>query len=146
MAWKGKFTPKNPKKYAGDPTKIIYRSSLELTLMKTFDEHPDIIKWASEEVIVPYRCPTDNKMHRYFPDFVIQKKSQDGTIKTVMIEVKPYAQTKEPKPPKRRTRRYLNEVLTWGKNSAKWAAAEEYCADRNWTFQILTEKEIRGYK
>jgi hypothetical protein len=146
MAWRGKFVPSNPSKYVGDVNGITYRSSLELTLMKVFDTHPDILAWASEEVVIPYRCPTDGKIHRYFPDFLIKKRAKDGTIKNVLIEVKPSQQTKEPKKPKRKTRRYLNEVLTWGKNQAKWKAAEEYCLDRGFEFQILTEKEIRGQK
>jgi hypothetical protein len=40
------------------------------------------------------------------------------------------------------TRRYLNEVMTWGVNQAKWKAATEYCLDRNWEFKILTEKHL----
>jgi len=59
-----------------------------------------------------------------------------------MIEVKPYGQTHAPKAQKRLTKKYLNEVKTWGVNQAKWEAAMEYCKDRNWKFQILTEKEL----
>ena len=40
------------------------------------------------------------------------------------------------------SRRYLNEVKTWGINEAKWKAAEEYCKDRGWKFKIMTEKEL----
>jgi hypothetical protein len=40
------------------------------------------------------------------------------------------------------TKKYLNEVKTWGVNQAKWEAALEYCKDRDWKFQILTEKEL----
>ena len=59
-----------------------------------------------------------------------------------MIEVKPHHQTREPKPQKRLTKKYLNEVKTWGVNQAKWEAAIDYCKDRGWKFQILTEKEL----
>ncbi|MBT9159404.1 MAG: hypothetical protein DDT26_00663 [Dehalococcoidia bacterium] len=151
MAYRGRYNPKNPKKYVGDASGIVYRSSLELTLMKVFDEHPDIVAWSSEEVVVPYVCPTDGKRHRYFPDFVIKKKhnkppndSQQESHSVVMIEVKPSQQCREPKTPKRKTRRYLNEVLTWGKNQAKWNAAAEYCLRRGWEWKIMTEKDIRG--
>jgi hypothetical protein len=40
------------------------------------------------------------------------------------------------------TKRYINEVMTYGFNSAKWKAAEEFCSDRKWQFKIMTEKEL----
>lgn len=143
MAYKGVFRPKNPKKYKGDPTNIIYRSRWELMLMQKFDSHPDVLEWSSEEIIIPYRSPIDNRIHRYFPDFHVKMRNRQGVIENVLIEVKPYAQTKPPavqqgKP----TRRYLNEVQTWGINSSKWKMAEEYCKDRGWKFQIITEREL----
>ena len=84
----------------------------------------------------------DGKIHRYFPDFVVKKKNRDGTTSTLMIEVKPRAQTMEPKVQKRATKKYINEVMTWGVNQAKWKAAESYCQDRMWKFQLMTEKEL----
>jgi hypothetical protein len=32
--------------------------------------------------------------------------------------------------------------MEYGKNQAKWKAAREYCADRGWNFQIMTEKQL----
>jgi hypothetical protein len=32
--------------------------------------------------------------------------------------------------------------MTWGKNEAKWKAADEYAKDRGWQFLILTEKDL----
>lgn len=142
MAYKGKFKPKYPEKYIGDPTNVIYRSLWEMRLMRYFDQHPGILKWGSEELQIPYVSPIDNKIHRYFPDFIIQTKNQDGSINTTVIEVKPYAQTKEPDRNQPKSRRYIKEVYTWGVNQAKWKAAEEYCKDRRWQFKIMTEKEI----
>lgn len=139
---KGKFKPANPTKYAGDPTAIIFRSSWEAKFMRWADNHPSVIKWSSEETVIPYICPTDNKMHRYFVDFQIQTRNKDGVLKTFLVEVKPAAQTKPPEKKSKVTKRYLTEVLTWGKNEAKWKAAREYCKDRNWEFVILTEKEL----
>lgn len=144
MAYKGTFRPKNPQKYKGNANNIVYRSRWELLLMTRLDEHPDVLQWSSEEVIVPYRSPMDGRIHRYFPDFLVKKRNHsNGLIETVMIEVKPKAQTKPPevktgKP----TKRYLNEVYTWGVNSAKWKAAENYCKDRGWKFQIMHEDHL----
>ena len=68
---KGKYIPKNSAKYRGDYRNIIYRSSWELKFMKYCDGNPSILEWGSEEIIIPYRSPLDNKIHRYFVDFYI---------------------------------------------------------------------------
>ena len=142
MAYKGKYKPKFPKKYKGDPTNIIYRSLWERHCMVYFDQNPNILKWCSEEVVIPYKSPIDGRWHRYFPDFLIQVRTKEGDIDTILIEVKPHKETKEPAKRERITKNYLYEVQTFGINSAKWKAAEEYCADRKWKFMILTEKEL----
>ena len=97
MAYSGKFQPKNPKKYKGNLSNIVYRSSWEARCMSYFDKNENVIWWSSEEIIVPYRSPVDGKVHRYYPDFIIKVKQKDGGIKTIMIEIKPEYQKKEPK-------------------------------------------------
>lgn len=135
MAYKSVFNPKNPNKYAGDPTKIVCRSLWERNVCKFCDDHPSIIKWSSEEIAIPYIHPADNKIHNYFPDFLIQFKNNDG-LQTWMVEIKPKKQT------------YLKENASkkekfmWAMNSAKWKAAEAYCKKNNIVFKIITEKEL----
>lgn len=145
MAYRGRYKPKNPSKYDGDPTNIIYRSLLERRFMVYCDTNSSILKWSSEEVVVPYVSPLDNRWHRYFVDFWVQYRDSNGTLKSSLIEVKPLAQTKEPKrvpSGTKPTRRMLTEIMTWGVNQAKWQAAKEYCNDRKWDFKILTEKDL----
>ena len=142
MSYKGIFKPKNPQKYKGDPTNIIYRSFWELKFMSYLDSHPDVLLWASEEFCIPYLSPIDNKYHRYFPDFWVKKRNRDGTIEVVVVEIKPKVQTRPPKVQERPTKRYLQEVKTWGINSSKWKAATEFCSERKWKFQILTEDNL----
>lgn len=142
MSYKGYFRPKNPQKYRGNPSNIIYRSRWELKLMMHLDEHPDVVEWCSEEFFIPYRSPVDGKIHRYFPDFYVKKINKQGLTETAIIEVKPLAQTMEPKKQPKPSRKYITEVMTYGVNQAKWKAAREYCADRKWTFHIFTEKEL----
>ena len=89
MAYSGKFQPRNPKKYKGNPSNIVYRSSWEARCMSYFDKNENVIWWSSEEIIVPYRSPVDGKVHRYYPDFIIKVRQKDGGIKTIMIEIKP---------------------------------------------------------
>jgi hypothetical protein len=142
MAYKGKFKPNHPKKYIGNPTNIIYRSLWERRFMVFCDHNSSVLEWGSEEVIVPYRSPIDGKFHRYYVDFIVKLKNKKGTSETLLIEVKPKKQCKPPKIPKRKTRRFLNEVKTWGVNSAKWEAAKEYSENRGWKFKILTEDTL----
>ena len=143
MAYKGKYIPINPKKYVGNSSQVIYRSLWERKLMVYCDRNDNIIEWGSEEVIVPYRSPWDGKMHRYFPDFYMKVKQTNGTHKKFIIEVKPKAQCKEPvKNPKRRTRKWLNEVFTYAVNQAKWKSATDYCENRGMEFKILTEDHL----
>lgn len=141
MSYKGIFRPTNPSKYKGDPNNVIYRSSWELKLMIYLDRHPEVVQWSSEEIVIPYRSPIDGRLHRYFPDFYV-KKEVNGKIETLLIEVKPKIQTRPPAVQKKRTKKYINEVMTWGINEAKWKAAKNFCEDRNWKFMLMTEKEL----
>lgn len=142
MAYSGKFSPRNPQKYRGDFTNIVYRSTWECRVMTWLDNNDAIIEWGSEELVIPYKSPVDNRVHRYFPDFYVKVKQKDDTIRVMILEVKPARQTKPPEKKKKVTKQYIQEVVTWGVNSAKWAAAREFCADRNWEFKIITEKDV----
>ena len=142
MSYKGKFKPHNPGKYVGNPLNIIYRSLWELRFMRYLDSHPNVVQWASEEITIPYFSPVDKKIHRYFPDFWVRTKSSDGSINTMIIEIKPDIQTRLPVKKEKSNRRYINEVKTFGVNTAKWKAAEQFCLDRKWQFKVLTEKEL----
>lgn len=138
----GFFTPKFPEKYAGDASNIVYRSGWERRVMQSLDDNAAVIRWSSEEVIIPYISPVDNKPHRYFVDFYVEAKAADGSIKTMLLEVKPAAQVQPPKQPKKRTRRFISEVMTYGINQAKWEAAVAYCNKKGWEFKIVTENEL----
>ena len=142
MSYKGKYYPSFPRKYKGDPTNIIYRSLWERKFMVYCDKNQNILEWASEEVAIPYRSPIDNRVHRYFPDFYMKVKETNGKIKNYVIEVKPAKQTKPPAKPKRQTKGYIREAYEYAKNQAKWKMAKEFCADRQWVFKVVTEKEL----
>ena len=146
MSYSGKFRPQNYKKYKGDPTNIIYRSLWEKKFMHWCDKNENVMEWGSEEIIIPYRSPVDNRIHRYFPDFYVKARTRTGKLAKSIIEIKPYAQTQQPKRPVKKvkvTRSYLSEVKTFAVNNAKWRAADSYCKDRQMKFMILTEKELR---
>ena len=142
MSYKGKYYPSFPRKYKGDPTNIIYRSLWERKFMVYCDKNQNILEWASEEIAIPYRSPIDNRVHRYFPDFYMKVRETNGKIKNYVIEVKPAKQTKPPTKPKRQTKGYIREAYEYARNQAKWKMAKEYCADRQWEFKVVTEKEL----
>jgi hypothetical protein len=138
MFHKRKYIPIFPEKYTGDPSNIIMRSSWETRFASWCDKNPSVLKWSSEETIIPYKCPTDNRIHRYFVDFKITVT----TGKTYLVEVKPKTQTQPPIYPGKKTQRYLQESLAFMKNQAKWEAASEFAKDRGWEFKIITEHEL----
>lgn len=138
MAYSGKFVPKNPNKYRGDSTNIIYRSLWEFKLMKYLDDHKQIEKWSSEEFCIPYRSPIDRKMHRYFPDFWVQKENGEQMV----IEVKPKQHLLPPKKPKRQTVKYLREMKTFAVNQRKFEVAAEYCKNKGMKWMIMTQDEL----
>ncbi len=101
-----------------------------------------VIQWGSEEFSIPYISPVDNRIHKYYPDFIIKLKESSGQVKTYVIEVKPRKQTAPPKKKTRVTKGYIYEMKTYAVNQAKWKAASEYCEDRKIEFKIITEKEL----
>ena len=114
----------------------------ERKVMSSLDRNDNVLEWASEEVVIPYKSPLDGKMHRYYPDFWVKVKQGQKT-KQFVIELKPSKQLKAPPAnPKRRTKGYLYEVREWGRNNAKWDAAKQYCSKKDMEFLIWTEKDL----
>ena len=139
---KSKYTPVYPHKYKGNSKMIICRSSWERKFCQWCDMNNSIISWASEEFSIPYVSPKDNRVHRYYPDFLIKVKESSNRIKTYVVEVKPKKQTLPPKKRKRITKSYIYECQTYAVNQAKWRAASEFCKDNRIEFKIITEDEL----
>jgi len=139
MTYKGTFTPKNPSKYRGNVSNIVYRSLWERQLFRWLDEQSFVASWCSEEVVIPYRCKTDGRVHRYFVD--VKFEFVDGRV--MLIEVKPKKEVSPPKNPGKKTKRYITEVMTYAKNISKWEAATEYASDRGWIFEVWDEDMLR---
>lgn len=137
MAYSGRYRVKNIKKYQGDPDKVTYRSSWEKACFIWCDSNPDVVKWSSEEVVVPYKWDIDKKMHRYFVDLKVTFQNN----KTILVEIKPDKETAPPKRPDK-SKRYIGEAMTYVKNMNKWEAANSFAKDRGWEFQIWTEETL----
>jgi len=141
MAYSGRYKVKNISKYQGDPDKVTYRSSWEKACFVWCDQNPNVKKWSSEEVVVPYKWDVDKRMHRYFVDLKITFTNG----KTILVEIKPQKETVPPKRPDK-SRRYIGEAMTYVKNMNKWEAANSYAKDRGWEFQVWTEETLYEMK
>jgi hypothetical protein len=135
--YSGKYKVKDPTRYKGDHTNVVYRSMWERQCFAWCENNSEIKEWSSEEIVVPYYYEVDKKYHRYFIDLKITFNNG----KTILVEIKPEKETAPPKRPDK-TKRYLNEALTYVKNQNKWHAANEFAKDRGWEFQIWTEKTL----
>lgn len=147
MSYSGKFTPKNKEKYVGDHKNIVYRSLWERNTFRWLDGNPNVVQWTSEEIVIPYVCETDKKVHRYYVDIWFKTKEN----KNYLIEIKPKSQTKPPKNTTKSNnnnnnnkRKYIRESLTYIKNMSKWKAAKEFALDNDWEFHIWTEETLKS--
>ena len=133
------------KKYAGRGP-IIYRSSWEYKFCKYCESTSDVKRWISEPFEIKYINSLDGREHKYYPDFLIEM--QGG--QKYLIEIKPSAQLKEPKPPKRKTKKavknskYAYEMYVT--NMCKVKYAEEFCNRKGLQFKIITEDFFKTTK
>lgn len=132
----GKYQVKNLEKYLGNKSPT-YRSSWEFTFMQFCDNHPAVLKWASEAIKIPYRNPFTGKYTVYVPDFFINYVDNNGKQHTEVIEVKPAVQSNISEK-KMSTRNQAYAVL----NEAKWQAARAWCKQKKIFFRVVTENDI----
>jgi hypothetical protein len=110
---------------------------------------PKVLKWNVEGVTIPYQIEMNGKWstHRYHPDVYCEILRGDGTIKRVILEIKPENETKPPIPPKIMTAKSLENheyrLKTYLKNLNKWKAAKEYCDKRSIEFFLLTQEYFK---
>ena len=139
---KCKFKPEHPEKYVGDVKNIICRSSWEFVFCRRLDSDPAVIQWNSEGLEIKYLSPLDGKVHRYYPDFTIKRKSaKTGLTELEVVDINPHKECSPPvlKGSGKPTRKYLTEVATWGRNEAKWKYAKAYCEQHNMKFIVMDE-------
>ncbi len=131
----GKYQVLNASKFVGSSTPV-YRSSWELAFMRMCDSHPNISKWASENVKIPYRSPVDGKYHNYVPDFMIQYIDKNGKEHVELIEIKPKNQTTL------ESAKSTGQKIQTHINAAKWVAAQEWCKRKGIRFKVINEDQI----
>lgn len=139
----GYFTPKNPEKYRGDLTKIIYRSSWEFKFLEYCDNHSRVIEYASEPHGIPYFNPILKKVSTYWIDCYMSTRNQDDSVTKWLIEIKPNKYLSPPEAPTRLTEKqtlnYARHAKMYIINDAKFKAARAYAAEKGMKFGIITE-------
>lgn len=142
----GKYRLINENKYQGDPNSIIFRSSWEYIFCSYLDNNQSVIKWKCEDPVITY---TDlrGKIHRYYPDFYYEQKTDNGDLRRVIVEIKPKKELYPPEKPKKQTAKSLENyeyaVRTHIKNKLKWSTALEYAKKRKMEFIIITEDQLK---
>ncbi|MCX8008105.1 MAG: head completion protein [Patescibacteria group bacterium] len=139
----GKYIPKHPEKYKGNPNAIFFRSFWEYHLFRWLDSSSKVLEWGSETVVVPYKSPKTGRYHRYFVDIYAKIIDKDNVPRKYLIEVKPYKETIPPKT-MRDTPKYRQRLMNYYVNLAKWKAAEEEAEKKGMKFVVITEKELYG--
>lgn len=139
----GYFVPKNPSKYRGDATQIIYRSGWEFKFLKYCDENPSVLEYASEPLGIKYWNSIDKKESTYWIDCYMKTVDQKGNTNEWLIEIKPNKYILPPKAPKilteKQTYNYVRHAKAYVINTEKFAAAKAYAKAHNMKFGIITE-------
>lgn len=132
----GIYEVKNPQKYIGNH-KPRYRSGWEFTFMQFCDSNKNVLKWASEALVIPYRHPLTGKPTNYIPDFFVVYQNKHGKQIAEVVEIKPKKQSLiESRVASARDRAVV------AINHAKWVAASAYCRQNGFTFRVVTEDDL----
>ena len=131
----GVYKVTNPLKYVGkrEPR---YRSGWELAFMRFCDTNDNILQWASESIVIPYRHPLTGKMTNYVPDFLITYRTKDNRMCAEVIEIKPKKQSLIESKASARDRAVV------AVNYSKWDAATKWCRRQGLQFRVITEDDI----
>ena len=135
----GIYRPKNQEKFIGETA--IFRSSIELNFFKFCDSNPNVLKWGSECIVVPY-IGLDGKNHKYYIDNYVVIK--EGSItKKYLVEVKPFKQTQQPIKKKQKHSSFLYECIQYETNMIKFDCARKFAKQHDMEFIIITDKDLK---
>src|SRR5688572_26100827 len=98
---------------------VWYESFLERDFIHLLEFDPSVVTFAEQPLTLAYAY--QGKTRHYTPDFHVHYASQCQ----VLVECKPAA------------------FVDHQDNPLKFAAAQAWCAERGWTFRVVTEVDIR---
>jgi hypothetical protein len=115
-SFRGKFNSKKNRRM------IYWESLLELDYIKTLEFDPEVTSYKSQPIEIEYWF--QGKKRRYFPDFLVTKRTEE----IFLVEVKPEDKVEDEE------------------NKIKAQVGEMYCKEQDWSYIVVTEKDIRqGY-
>jgi len=154
---------KHPEKYVNVGNKpLVARSGLEMKCFSKIDQLTSVVKWSSENVVIPYQKPiflneTDSSVigtdqHKYYIDLWVCWKSETGGVVEMLVEIKPKSMCHPPKIPvngnKKSWLNYHSSNRQYLINKYKWVESVNLCrkmtasGNRSISFVIMTEEEI----
>lgn len=131
----GIYTIKNPEKYVGGSPPV-FRSSWERRVFMWLDNNPNVVRWASEAVKIPYRNPLTQAMSNYIPDLLIEYNDKTGTRHVELVEIKPLRETVLERAKTRK------DKMALAVNMAKWQFAQQWCKQQGIKFRVITERDL----
>jgi len=161
----GNYIPKNKDKVLKLNAQggIFFRSSWEKKIITWLDNNQKIVKWGSECLRIPYQLThvingdVRIKEHSYFPDFYYEIKLSDGSIRSVVAEVKPKAEYNDAimfsegkfQTPDKSSLKKLQSLEYKFKmaqrNAEKWQTMIKWCEKKGYEFIIITEDHLKKF-
>lgn len=144
----GYYKVLNEKKYVGDLTKVIYRSSYEKTFYHSLDIDPNVKYWCVEpqQLRIRYWNPVKRKWSYYYPDVFCVKMVGDKEVKC-LIEVKPKSKLNKPIQPKtndpKKIASYRRKLDEYNVIDAKRKASVEFCKMKGMEYIFITERTVK---
>lgn len=160
----GNYVPKNRDKVIKLNTQggVYFRSSWEKKIMHWLDNNNTITKWGAECLRIPYQMThfdngdTKIKEHSYFPDFYYEMRLSDGTLKQVVVEVKPMKEFQMvqdlnegklnvPENSMKKLKNFEYDLKMAYKNKQKWETMINWCNKKGYDFIIITEQHLKKF-
>lgn len=115
----------------------IFRSSWELRAFMSLDKNPNVVKWGSENFVIPYIDVTrGNSQHRYYVDLFFELSSGEKWL----VEIKPQNQSVFTPSKRKKLEKQIMEAPVVAKNRCKWTAATAFCKSKGWHFRNIHGK------
>jgi hypothetical protein len=130
--------------------------------MHWLDNNSTITKWGAECLRIPYQMThfdngdTKIKEHSYFPDFYYEMRLSDGTLKQVVVEVKPMKEFQMvqdlnegklnvPENGMKKLKNFEYDLKMAYKNKQKWETMINWCNKKGYDFIIITEQHLKKF-
>ena len=160
----GNYVPNNKDKVIKLNTQggVYFRSSWEKKIMHWLDYNTTIIKWGAECLRIPYQMTHFNngdskiKEHCYYPDFYYEMRLSDGTLKQIVVEVKPMKEynmvialnegkLSVPEKGAKKLKSFEYDLKMAYKNKNKWETMINWCNKKGYEFIIITEQHLNKF-